>query len=112
MDNMTILIVAILNGRTIDQWYEAIAEKVEKWEGYPTPEELPQVYSQSRLAMAKQKRERAKGNMRNFDDDDELDEDEDVPFGGGFGRARRVEEWWLNEDPRRWRSGYHFHTRS
>jgi protein phosphatase PTC2/3 len=85
MDNMTIMIIAILNGRTIDQWYEWVAERVEKGEGYDTPDELPQVYSSTRLLMASQKREKAKGNMRNFDDDDDLDEDDDEPFGGRFG---------------------------
>jgi len=42
-DNMTLMVVAILNGRTLDQWYEWMAERVEKKVGFNTPtwDELP-----------------------------------------------------------------------
>lgn len=36
-DNMTILIVGILGGKTKDEWYDTIAKRVELAEGYPTP---------------------------------------------------------------------------
>lgn len=36
-DNMTIMIVGLLGGRTKEQWYDAIADRVARGEGYPTP---------------------------------------------------------------------------
>lgn len=42
-DNMTLMVVAILNGRTQDEWYEWMADRVEKKVGFNTPtwDELP-----------------------------------------------------------------------
>ena len=48
-DNMTILIVAILNGKTEEEWYAMIKDRVEKKIGYNTPEAPPQIYSAARL---------------------------------------------------------------
>lgn len=48
-DNMTILIVAILNGKTEEEWYAMIKDRVEKKCGYNTPEAPPQIYSAARL---------------------------------------------------------------
>lgn len=35
-DNMTVLIVGLLNGKTKDEWYDWIADRVEKGVGYAT----------------------------------------------------------------------------
>lgn len=48
-DNMTILIVAILHGRTKEEWYAWITDRVEKNYGYNTPSTTPQLYSQRRI---------------------------------------------------------------
>ena len=48
-DNMTILIVAITHGRSKEDWYTWIADRVKKNYGYETPSTPPQLYSQSRL---------------------------------------------------------------
>ncbi|KAF8327022.1 uncharacterized protein EI90DRAFT_1857937 [Cantharellus anzutake] len=51
-DNMTILIVALLHGRTLDQWYDWIIDRVEKKVGYDTPRSFGPLYSASRYAHA------------------------------------------------------------
>jgi len=42
-DNMTLMVIALLNGRTLDEWYEWVAERVEKKVGFNTPtwDDLP-----------------------------------------------------------------------
>lgn len=50
-DNMTVLIVALLNGRTKEEWYAWMKERVETNHGYNTPEELPQIYPKNREQM-------------------------------------------------------------
>ncbi len=52
-DNMTVVVVALLRGKTKEQWYDWVADRVEKNVGYETPKELPQLYAASRLAAAK-----------------------------------------------------------
>lgn len=47
-DNMTVLIVALLHGRTKEEWYAWVKERVETKYGYGTPEELPQIYPKNR----------------------------------------------------------------
>jgi protein phosphatase 2C family protein 2/3 len=47
-DNMTVLIVAILNGRTKQEWYDWITERVKNGYGFETPAVIPQIYSQNR----------------------------------------------------------------
>jgi len=63
---MTILIVAILNGRTKEEWYSWIADRVQRNYGYWKPSSLPWLYDASRLvnfnireARAKRERELA-----------------------------------------------------
>jgi hypothetical protein len=51
-DNMTMVLVAILNGKSLDQWYDWITDRVERKYGYETPVELPQVFSESRILAA------------------------------------------------------------
>lgn len=48
-DNMTILIVALLHGRTEEEWSAWITDRVKQKYGYPTPAELPQLYAINRL---------------------------------------------------------------
>jgi len=55
-DNMTILIVALLHGRTVEQWYEWIADRVHQGYGYQTPSELPSIYPESRIAAFRARR--------------------------------------------------------
>ena len=54
-DNMTMILVAILNGRTLDQWYDWIADRVEHKLGYATPNEYPQIFAESRILAAQQR---------------------------------------------------------
>lgn len=35
-DNMTVLLVALLNGKTKEDWYDWVADRVDKGVGYPT----------------------------------------------------------------------------
>ena len=56
-DNMTIMIVAILHGKTQDEWYNWITDRVNNKVGYQTPQTLPQLYSTSRLMSFKVRRE-------------------------------------------------------
>jgi protein phosphatase PTC2/3 len=48
-DNMTVLIIAITHGRSKEEWYAWIADRVKNEYGYRTPSALPQLYAQSRL---------------------------------------------------------------
>lgn len=41
---MTFMVVALLNGRTKEEWYAWVKDRVEHQYGYETPEELPQIY--------------------------------------------------------------------
>ena len=57
-DNMTVVIVAILNGRTKDEWYTWITDRVRENYGYETPRSLPQIYPEHQLKSFKAQRER------------------------------------------------------
>lgn len=57
-DNMTILIVALLNGKTPDQWYAWMQDRVEKKLGRDTPRRLPQLYSPARMQSFRERRQR------------------------------------------------------
>ncbi|KAH8114519.1 PP2C-domain-containing protein [Phellopilus nigrolimitatus] len=48
-DNMTVLIIALLNGRTKEQWYDWVADRVKQAYGYSTPSEVPQLYAPARV---------------------------------------------------------------
>lgn len=56
-DNMTIMIIAVLNGRTKEEWYSWITDRVKQNYGHQTPDALPQLYSQSRLMAFKARRQ-------------------------------------------------------
>ncbi|KAK0556921.1 Protein phosphatase 2C 2 [Tilletia horrida] len=46
-DNMTICIVGLLNGKTKEEWYAWIKERVENKVGWDTPEDIAPVFQQS-----------------------------------------------------------------
>jgi len=77
-DNMTILIVAILNGKTEEEWYAMVKERVEKKSGYITPDTPPQIYSATRLMSWRNRRanfealEREEQEQKTFDRTDTL----------------------------------------
>ena len=54
---MTVLIVAILGGRTKDEWYSWITDRVKQKYGYETPITLPRLYEENRLASFKARQE-------------------------------------------------------
>jgi len=55
-DNMTMLVVAILNGKTQGQWKEWVTNRVKNDVGHATPRALPQLYPPNRLEAFKLKR--------------------------------------------------------
>ena len=56
-DNMTVLIVAITHGRSKEDWYAWIADRVSNKYGYDTPSALPRLYAQNRLMAFRANRE-------------------------------------------------------
>lgn len=56
-DNMTVMIVAFLNGMTKPQWYDMIRDRVDKNVGYRTPREMPQIYTTTRLLTFRARRD-------------------------------------------------------
>lgn len=75
-DNMTVLIVALLQGRTQEEWYAWVKDRVEKQYGRATPSSLPQLYSQSRMMSFKARME-AMQNRNNV----RVHEEDNHPFG-------------------------------
>ncbi|KAF7768215.1 hypothetical protein Agabi119p4_7458 [Agaricus bisporus var. burnettii] len=71
-DNMTVLIVALLQGRTKEQWYTWIKDRVEKEYGHATPSTLPQLYSVGRLMSFKMRMEAvaSRNNTRNSQEEE------------------------------------------
>ncbi|TFK91114.1 PP2C-domain-containing protein [Polyporus arcularius HHB13444] len=72
-DNMTVMIVAILHGKSQDEWYEWVTDRVKNKYGYQTPETLPQLYSTSRLMSFKVKREAYEQRQRERKEREERD---------------------------------------
>ena len=56
-DNMTFLVVAILGGRTKEEWYSWITDRVKRDYGYKTPTAHPQLYAENRLRSFKARQE-------------------------------------------------------
>ena len=70
-DNMTVMIVAILGGRTNEEWYSWIADRVKCNYGYETPTTVPQIYAQHRLVAFKARQEaQEERDRRRADRDD------------------------------------------
>lgn len=63
-DNMTILIVAITHGRTKEEWYQWVKERVESNYGYQTPSAIPQLYAKSRLLSYRARKEAQEARER------------------------------------------------
>jgi len=63
-DNMTVLIVAITHGRTMEEWYKWVTKRVKSGHGYDTPTTLPQLYAQSRLLSFRARREAQEARER------------------------------------------------
>ncbi|OBZ68999.1 Protein phosphatase 2C 2 [Grifola frondosa] len=62
-DNMTILVVALLNGRTPAEWYRWVTERTKQHYGYNTPSEIPQLYSMVRLAAFQSRRSQTESRL-------------------------------------------------
>ncbi len=77
-DNMTILIVAILHGRTKEQWYDWVTERVKSGYGYRTPSSVPQLYAQSRLLSFRARREALEARNRSNVDPEPSFETEEI----------------------------------
>ncbi|KAG6890815.1 hypothetical protein C0995_003248 [Termitomyces sp. Mi166 len=82
-DNMTIMIIAMLHGRTKEGWYEWIKDRVQNNYGYPTPPNPPQIYAHSRLMSFRARREAQERNRQQ----QSLDEDIPAYLGGPFARV-------------------------
>lgn len=73
-DNMTVIVVAILNGRTKEEWQNWIIDRVKKNYGYETPRYLPQLYDKNRLAAFNVQQEaRQAREERNREEQEKLD---------------------------------------
>jgi protein phosphatase 2C family protein 2/3 len=44
-DNMTVLIVALLHGKTKQEWYDWMNDRVKNSYGYATPDRIEEIYS-------------------------------------------------------------------
>lgn len=64
-DNMTTLIVAITHGRTKEEWYKWVTDRVKGGVGYATPSSPPQLYAASRLASFRARQEALQARDRN-----------------------------------------------
>ena len=85
-DNMTVLIVALLDGRTKEEWYAWVTDRVKQNYGYATPSSIPQIYPQSRLMAFRARREAQKklDRMRLDRDDSMTGLSVGTVLGGGF----------------------------
>ncbi|KAJ7288355.1 phosphatase 2C-like domain-containing protein [Mycena rebaudengoi] len=88
-DNMTVLIVALLHGRTKEEWVAWVTDRVKNEYGYKTPSTLPQLYAQSRLMSFKVRREAQEARDRSRQEHSSGDE-AGMGFGGGLGQFARV----------------------
>jgi len=90
-DNMTILIVALLHGRTKEEWASWVTDRVKNEYGYKTPSALPQLYAQSRLMSFKVRREAQEARDRARQEQSSGDDMPGLGFGtGGLGQFARV----------------------
>ncbi|THV05305.1 PP2C-domain-containing protein [Dendrothele bispora CBS 962.96] len=85
-DNMTVLVVALLHGRTKEEWYAWVTDRVKNQYGYSTPSTIPQLYAQSRLLSFKARREASEARDRMRTEY----EDSSSYFGTGLGGFARV----------------------
>ncbi|KAI0304431.1 phosphatase 2C-like domain-containing protein, partial [Multifurca ochricompacta] len=78
-DNMTILIIAILNGKTEEEWYAMIRDRVASKFGYDTPDAPPQIYSAARLMSWRTRRANVEALER---EEDHKARERTAPLGG------------------------------
>jgi len=90
-DNMTIMIIAILNGRTKEEWYAWVTDRVNKNYGYETPHTIPQLYPQSRVDQFRARRAAREERERSSQDRDGNGNGADFLAGAGpFGGFARI----------------------
>jgi protein phosphatase PTC2/3 len=53
---MTLVVIALLHGRTEEEWYKWVKGRVERGYGYETPSEFLELYSQDRREAFKRKK--------------------------------------------------------
>lgn len=78
-DNMTMIVIGFLRGKTKEQWYEEVASRVAKGDGPCAPPEYAEF--------------RGPGVHHNFDDSDsgyDVDENKSKPFGIGGYKGRII----------------------
>ncbi|KIY45612.1 PP2C-domain-containing protein [Fistulina hepatica ATCC 64428] len=86
-DNMTVLIIAILHGRTKEEWYSWVADRVKSKVGYSTPLSHPTLYAESRLKSFKMRREALEArNQLRLNDEDNFTSYGSM-LSGGFARV-------------------------
>ncbi|KAN0123396.1 Protein phosphatase 2C (PP2C)-like domain containing protein, partial [Russula decolorans] len=81
-DNMTILIVAILNGKTEEEWYAMIRDRVANKHGYDTPNTPPQIYSATRLMSWRTRRANVEALEREMDEEGNKSRERSNPLRG------------------------------
>jgi len=90
-DNMTIMIVALLHGRTKEEWAAWVTDRVKNEYGYKTPNTLPQLYAQSRLMSFRVRREAQEARDRARQESGGGGDDNGFGFGtSGLGQFARV----------------------
>ena len=72
-DNMTILVVAFLHGRTKEEWYSWISDRVKNSIGYETPNCPPQLYSPSRIKSFQERQEAIEASEKRQETTDHRD---------------------------------------
>ncbi|KAK0830561.1 Protein phosphatase 2C 2 [Friedmanniomyces endolithicus] len=89
-DNMTMTIVALLQGKTKDEWYKMVGDRVANGDGpCAPPDQLPDHTSANRLAAEF----RGPGRHHSFEDsadEYEMDMDQRTRMLGGRGNASRI----------------------
>jgi len=78
---MTVLIVAILHGRTKEEWYSWIAHRVENGIGYETPSTPPQLYAPSRILSFRARQEALEAHEK-ARQEEENSAPSNTPFAG------------------------------
>ncbi|KAL8731285.1 MAG: hypothetical protein Q9166_003509 [cf. Caloplaca sp. 2 TL-2023] len=78
-DNMTMIIVALLRGKTKDEWYQEIADRVSKGDGPCAPPEFAEIRASGQ-----------RGRKRTEDSSDDYDLDLDKQGSGFGGRSGRI----------------------
>ncbi|KAJ6512254.1 phosphatase 2C-like domain-containing protein [Mycena vitilis] len=87
-DNMTIMIIALLHGRTKEEWAAWVTDRVKNKYGYDTPSTLPQLYAQSRLMSFRVRREAQEARDRARQDNSSGDDMSGLGFGGSGGLSQ------------------------